>query len=858
MANEEVTFTNRVGGEISPRMYGRPELAVVRNGSRRCKNFILETQGGASYRPGKAHVFHSRLNRIMNLVNFEFNDAQAYILEFTDKKLRFYRNNGIIVESDVTITAPGISKANPGVVTATAHGFLDGDEVFIQNVVGMTEVNGVAFIVANKTANDFELTDVDGNNVDTSGFTAYSSGGVCQRIHEIDTPYTEANDLFQIKSDQDADTMYLVHPFYEPRKLTRTDHDNWSIDLFTRISDPFLDKQTITDITQANPGVVTAVGHFHLDGDVVIIETVTGMTEVNGQPYIVANKTINTYELTDLNGNNIDTSGFGVYSAGGYSSDQDLLPNSFTFYESRTVYGGPEATPQKLFFSQAPDSSGDSQFDDFTTGTNDDDGLRFTIASSKVNKILWLTSTDRLLLVGTFGTEIKVTGATSEAAITPTSITVRRINGIGVANVPPLNEHDAILYIQRGGLTVRNLDFNIIKDKFVPEDQNLVADHITETGLKQLAWQSGRPNIAWAVRNDGLLLSLTFKPSEGVSPWARHDTGATGEDKFLSVAAVSRPSSFDQIWVGVERIIDSNTRRYVGFITDFPILPERVDFFTGEENEAADTAKFLRAEREAQKSYIYLDSHLSYDGSQQGIDASATMTPAAVTGVGIDFTASAAVFATTDVGREIWKKAIGGVGEGRARITSITSPTVAVCTILDGADFDNTNAMPAGDWYLTAKTITKLDHLEGRSVGILTDGGKHSNKTVTNGSITLDYQSSRFHVGLGYEGFLQFNSLEFGGTTGSAQTKLQIIYRVGFRVLKSLGGKFGTDLYDPELIIKTKMPITMGSVQPLVTDTFEVAYNDGWSEEKLLYIRQDSPLPLNLQLIEVYGETNNE
>jgi hypothetical protein len=69
---------------------------------------------------------------------------------------------------------------------------------------------------------------------------------------------------------------------------------------------------------------------------------------------------------------------------------------------------------------------------------------------------------------------------------------------------------------------------------------------------------------------------------------------------------------------------------------------------------------------------------------------SATGTPAAATGTGINFTAGAATFETSDVG-----KFIRGNG-GYAEITSRTSATVVVVTIL--MDFTDTSAIPAGQW----------------------------------------------------------------------------------------------------------------------------------------------------------------
>ena len=78
---------------------------------------------------------------------------------------------GYMVHNPAT-TITNITQANPGVVSATAHGLSNGQQVLISNVSGMTEVNGNIYTVANANPNDFELS-----GVDTSGFTMYSSGG---------------------------------------------------------------------------------------------------------------------------------------------------------------------------------------------------------------------------------------------------------------------------------------------------------------------------------------------------------------------------------------------------------------------------------------------------------------------------------------------------------------------------------------------------------------------------------------------------------------------------------------------------------------------------------------------------------
>lgn len=68
----------------------------------------------------------------------------------------------------------GATNATPIVVTATAHGFANGDFVLIDAVGGNLAANGI-WKIANQAANTFELTRPDGTNVVGSG--AYTSGG---------------------------------------------------------------------------------------------------------------------------------------------------------------------------------------------------------------------------------------------------------------------------------------------------------------------------------------------------------------------------------------------------------------------------------------------------------------------------------------------------------------------------------------------------------------------------------------------------------------------------------------------------------------------------------------------------------
>ena len=791
------------------------------------------------------------------MLPFQFNDEQAYMLEFTALFMRVFKDEGAVLESNTTIT--GATAANPVVITDTAHGYSNGDEVYISSIVGMTELNGKYYLVANKNANDFEITDVDGTNIDGSAFTAYSSGGTAGKIFEVATPYLET-EIFDIDVDQNADTLTVTHQKHNIRNITRTDHAAWTVATESRTNDPF-PSQTITGITQANPGVVTSTAHGFSDGDTVTIQDVVGMTEVNGNSYVVANKAANTFELNDSAGANVDTSGFTAYSSAGTVGD---YPAAVGYYEGRRFYGGTLSLPETFWGSRGPDSSADGlpRYTDHTAGTENDHAVIFTIAPSfegTVNAIEWIAGMSEFLAFGTFGGVNKATGSGLDEPIAPDSINIKPISDVGSAHQSPIPRGNVIIYIQRGKLKIRSLEFDVLLEGFTPIDRNFVADHISVSGFAQLAFQDGEPDILWGVLANGKIVGLTFKSSEDVSGWHRHILGGT-DVNALSVGAMTLPNSFDQLWVVVERTINSLTRRYVEFFEDEPVIPKRSDFITGDANETTDDNTFGNAMFEAQKGYVHVDSALSYDGTAAGSSASATLTPASsAVATGVTFTAGAAVFTATDVGRELWRKAIVGVGEGRATITGYTSTTVVTCTITKA--FTDTTAMAAGNWYITKNSLSGLDHLEGETVSIVTDGAEHpTGKTIVSGAVTLDFQASTVHVGLGYIGRLKTLNIEAGGITGSGHSKPSKVVKINPRFFNTLRARFGTDFYNLKELVFRKTSSSTNRPAPLFTGipNEPIIFPDTWNTGKKVIIEQRHPLPCVVQSLDIFMEVSDE
>ena len=227
MARSAPAFSSFTAGEISPRLEGRVDLENYRQGLSDLTNMVVMPHGGVTRRPGTKFISEVKDSADKTrIIPFVFKASDTYILEFGDQVMRVIRNDGQVLDAtDKSITA--VTKANPGVLTSTSHGFSDGDEIFVTSVGGMTELNDRNYLVANSTTNTFSLQDLFGNDIDTTNFTTYTSGGTATEIYNISTPYAKA-DLFDLRFVQSADTMYIVHPSYDIRTLTRTDHNAWT------------------------------------------------------------------------------------------------------------------------------------------------------------------------------------------------------------------------------------------------------------------------------------------------------------------------------------------------------------------------------------------------------------------------------------------------------------------------------------------------------------------------------------------------------------------------------------------------------------------------------------------------------
>jgi hypothetical protein len=790
MARVSSIITNFRAGEISPRLEGRIDLQKYNEAVKDLSNMIVFPQGGTTRRPGTYYAGTTKDGGEVRLINFEFSDTQAYVLEFGNNYIRIFKDGGLVTETTTAIT--GITQANPAVVTAASHGLSNGDRVFIASVGGMTEVNNREFTVAGATANTFELS-----GIDSSAFTAYTSGGTVGKIVEVTTTYTTAQ-LSTINYAQSADVLYLAQESHAPAKLTRASDTSWTLADIDFKDGPWLD-ENITATTlyaSADTGSVTltasaslfassdvgrlvrfreileihhdewAASTSYADGVTVrynghVYEQVTGSTQTSGNTPPVHLEGTETYGALDWEYKH-DGTGYleitaftsatevtatvkndtGVlpdhvvgaanatklWSLGAFGGDQGY-PRAIGFYEERLYFAGTTGQPQTIFGSVSAD------FENHTPGTNDDDAINVTIASDQVNVIKHLLPA-RFLQLLTTSAEFTLSGGAGSEPVTPTNVNVLRETTFGTGNVKPLRAGNSTILIQKGAEKVKEITFDLDTDGLLGVDLTVLADHLARGGLTDMVWQQEPELLLWFVHADGRLIGLTYDRANATVGWHEHSLGGSGVVE--SITAIPSGAE-DQVYLSVKRTIDGSTVRHIVYLKSLYFNDDVADAF-------------------------FVDSGLTYDGS-----------------------------ATT--------------------------------------------------------TITSLNHLEGETVTILADGAAHADKTVSNGTITLDRSASKVHVGYGYTSLLETLRMEAGAEDGIAQGKIKRIHGVTARFFQTVGAELGPDTSNLDRLPFRDSSMAMDQAVPLFTGDKEISFPSGYDNDAKIVIRQTQPLPMTILAI---------
>ena len=215
------------------------------------------------------------------------------------------------------------------------------------------------------------------------------------------------------------------------------------------------------------------------------------------------------------------------------------------------MIGGTLIHPQTVFGSES------GNILNLVSGVDDSDPFEYVLAAA-TSRILHLAATE-LLIVFTYDKEITIQGGI-EAPLTPTNLQVKVRSSYGTREeVRPVVLDDDVLFVTKHGKKVRLFSDRLgTETKKKAPDISLVSEHLAELGVIGMAQQQEPNSVIWMVTATGLLLSLTYDKEDNLIAWAQHTT-----DGLFKNVAVIPYSDTDQVWVAVERTINSITSTYI-------------------------------------------------------------------------------------------------------------------------------------------------------------------------------------------------------------------------------------------------------------------------------------------------------
>jgi hypothetical protein len=278
--------------------------------------------------------------------------------------------------------------------------------------------------------------------------------------------------------------------------------------------------------------VITDYASGNINADITVNEsTQMGVVRIDS----VASSTI--ANITVLS--KLATTSSTVRWAEGAWSDVRGFPAAMTFFEDRAVYGGTAYEPQKVWLSEVGD------YENFEEDVNDADS--FSLVITTTNQISWIDGLEAMI-IGTSGDEWAIASNKLGSPLTPSNFSVRLQSTYGNAQIGPIRVRKSILFLDMVRRKLRELTYDPTADEYVSPDLAVLAEHITQTGIQAITLQRNPELIIWAVRTDGILLSLTYEREQEVVAWARHPMSGV----VKSVCVIPGDDE-DQVWIVAKR-----------------------------------------------------------------------------------------------------------------------------------------------------------------------------------------------------------------------------------------------------------------------------------------------------------------
>ena len=531
------------------------------------------------------------------LVAFKYSHKEAFVVEFSHQKIRIYEQKTAEDFSDAT------ASVNGGIyeITTAANDYF---------------VDHGAIGAADDVDNHWSLSN-DSDDEIISLVSPYKYGDL----------WDDEEMCFKLQTIQHGNVLYIFSEAYPIKMLKRYDDESWALEELEILEGPFLamNSTAIALTASALTGTITLTS----DGDVFSSNDVgrlvrlrgydgsekvwaSGVSVNNGDIFMSDNK---YYEALNsgTSGSKKPVHTKGIRSDGGvrwtylhdgsglvkisaYSNARSVTatvlrrlpeavsdgtvywelgllnkgenyPKSGAFFRNRFAFLINTKTGPLVCLSKSGDYN---NFADYEFGeTTAESAITVPVINTEFNEGKWVFAGD-VLFVGTGASEFYIDAVSSSSPMANDNIKISEISRVGSKAIMPIKVGAHVLFVDRYGLSLRDLSYNYYNEGYDEVDISILGKHLFASRIVAMAYQETPDKILWCLTGDGTLAAMTFSAEQEVVALSRHDFSGAVE----SIAVIPNfTAGHDELWLEIKRVIKDKTLRTVEFLEEgMPIL----------------------------------------------------------------------------------------------------------------------------------------------------------------------------------------------------------------------------------------------------------------------------------------------
>lgn len=879
-------------GEISPRLYARSGTAEYEKGLETATNVVVTPHGPVKRRNGSKYIAETKTSSLtIKLIRYQFSQDTAFILEFGNTYIRFYKDNGQVQSggSPYEISSPyttaqldAIQYVQNGNSLYLAHPDVE-PKVLVRNSDTDWTLSTLTFAPPPTYESGFLNV---GNSVTpaattglginfTCGGSKFLEGDIGRQIINLSSGETGRASIVSINGATVA-VCDIIEDFTDTNTIVDGD---WKIDL-SPVVDLEIDstqagaianirseytsgsvgpRKTITNVTAASPGVVTSASHGYSNGEKIQLQDIVGMTQINDKIFTVDNVAANTFELKGE-----DTSGYTTYSSGGIVRQvlTDLTIDAFRsedvgkyilmnggVMQVIAVNSANDVDAEIIKSLNSSDNTGNWSLEipawDATRGFPRSVGLyeqRLIFGGSAISpQTIWMSETG---IFDGFGV-----GPDDEDSIQIDLVSneVNEINWIAASR-------DLVIGTSGGEITVNSGSTSSVAPSSLQQQPRTYYGSKTQQIIpikEEVIFIQGSNRKVRTFRYDYNIDGYTGEDitflAEHITEGGVEELAYSQEPDTIVYAVTTNGDLLAGTYDRAQKVIGWSKFQTNGSY-------ENVQTITKNEEDQV----WVTVKRNINGSDVrYIELFLIGDGTSDtdGFSDSYLTLSNGITITGIT-NASPAVVTAASHGYSNGDKVIikslvdpdpADLDATKTNITSLNDCTFTVANKttntfeLTGLDTSLYNAYASGGVsYKKTSTISGLDHLEGETVQIKADGATRPSKVVSSGAITLDRVAGEVVIGLPYTSSIVTLSHEYDIGLGSMQGQRTRWARPLLRVYNS-----HRPTVNSEFLPSRSGADAMGKKVPLFSGFLEYG-SLNWSNTSQLTITTNEPLPLQL------------